>query len=76
MHAANSTVVEPRRQSRYFALCESCFWSATVLREVAVKCPSCPEGNVSLSPLAINEEYRLRLSPSAGLEMSFSRYAS
>ena len=60
---------------RYFALCESCFWSATVLRmkeQVAVACPMCAETRVSMIPLAINESYRLSLSPKSGLEVSFS----
>jgi len=60
---------------RHFALCESCFWSATVLfGKDAPACPSCrTEGNVSMIPLARDEEYRVKLSPRAGIEMSFSR---
>jgi hypothetical protein len=37
-----------------------------------LSCPACP-GPVSLIPLAKDEEYRLKVSPSAGLELSFSR---
>ncbi|AIC16346.1 hypothetical protein [Nitrososphaera viennensis] len=58
---------------RHFALCESCFWSATVFGRDAPACPSCTGGNVSMIPLARDEEYRVRVLPSAGVEMSFSR---
>jgi hypothetical protein len=60
---------------RHFALCESCFWSATVLfGKDAPACPSCStEGSVSMIPLAKDEEYRVKLSPCTGIEMSFSR---
>jgi hypothetical protein len=54
---------------RQFALCESCFWSATVLRmkdQVAIACPMCAESGVSMISLAINESYRLSLSPKSG----------
>jgi hypothetical protein len=55
-----------------FALCESCFWSATVFGRGIPSCPSCAGENVSMIPLAIDEQYRLKVS-GAGLEMSFSR---
>lgn len=54
---------------RYFALCESCFWSATVLRrkeQVAIACPICAESRVSMIPLVINGSYQLSLSPNSG----------
>lgn len=68
-----NAVVSQKLVRKRFALCESCFWSATVLYDRDVSCPSCPGSSVSLIPLAKDEEYRLRVSPSAGLEMSFSR---
>jgi hypothetical protein len=68
-----NTVTVSRKLERRFALCESCFWSATLLSERDVSCPSCPDSTVSLIPLAKDEQYRLRVSPSAGLELSFSR---
>ncbi|AIF82132.1 hypothetical protein NTE_00048 [Candidatus Nitrososphaera evergladensis SR1] len=63
---------------RHFALCESCFWSATVFgknnnNNLLPACPSCMGENVSLIPLSKDEEYQVRVSPSAGVEMSFSR---
>lgn len=58
----------------YFALCESCFWSATILRmDHDVVCTACTDSNVSLIPLAIEAQYRIKLGSSAGLELSFSR---
>ncbi len=70
---ANVVIVNQKLASKKFALCESCFWSATLLAERDISCPSCPRSNVSLIPLAKDEEYRLKVSPSAGLELSFSR---
>lgn len=58
--------------SLHFALCESCFWSATILRmKERVACPLCVDATVSLIPLAIDEQYRIKLGPGAGLELSF-----
>lgn len=71
MHA--NTIVSQKLVRKSFALCESCFWSATLLYERDVSCPSCPGSSVSLIPLAKDEEYRLKVSPSTGLELSFSR---
>lgn len=68
-----NTVTVSRELERRFALCESCFWSATLLSDRDVSCPSCLDSTVSLIPLAKDDEYRLRISPSAGLELSFSR---
>lgn len=57
---------------RNFALCDSCFWSATILHGDVVSCPMCAR-NVSLIPLASNEEYKLKMSPASGVEISFSK---
>lgn len=57
---------------KHFALCESCFWSATVFGVSMPACPACAGENISMIPLAGDEEYRLKVS-GAGLEMSFSR---
>ena len=57
----------------HFALCESCFWCATVINfKQQHVCPSC-SGSVSLIPLARDEQYRIEFGSSAGLEMSFSK---
>ena len=63
-----------------FALCESCFWSATLLdlpQEKSINnlyiCPVCPNKNISLIPLAKDEIYELSLTPKGGLDMTFSK---
>ena len=38
-----------------------------------VTCPACPDSSVSLIPLAMDEQYRIKLGTSAGLELSFSK---
>jgi hypothetical protein len=77
MRAANAVMENLLPDSsRHFALCESCFWSATVLKmKEFIACPMCPDSNVSLIPLTTNESYRLKLSPASGLEVSFSTLA-
>ncbi len=70
---ANTVTVNQKLASKTFALCESCFWSATLLAERYVSCPLCPDSSVSLIPFAKDEECRLKVSPLAGLELSFSR---
>jgi hypothetical protein len=60
--------------AKHFALCESCFWSATILMiEEDGACPMCTNDSVSLIPLAADEKYRINFGPSAGLELSFSK---
>lgn len=57
----------------HFVLCESCFWSATLLkiRENFV-CLACADVNISFIPLSINESSRLSMSAKSWLESSFS----
>jgi hypothetical protein len=70
---AINAVQQRKAGRRNFALCSSCFWSATILHEEKeVSCPVCAKG-VSLIPLAKDEGYRLKISPAAGVEVSFSR---
>ena len=69
-----NVVQERKAGRRSFALCNSCFWSATLFSETgSLACPSCSDGSVSLIPLALDEQYRLKLSPASGVEISFSR---
>jgi hypothetical protein len=65
---------------RYFALCESCFWSATIFtsdkkQEQNINtCPICfKENNISLIPLTKDEVYELSTRSKGGLEMKFSK---
>ena len=76
------------RYQRQFALCESCFWSATSLynpikekqnSEITTStdnltkvCPMCNKDSVVLIPLQENEAYQMSLGDKRGLEMQFS----
>lgn len=53
-------ILDNNNSSLHFVLCESCFWSATVLKmgEDSV-CPVCADSNVSFIPLSINESSQL-----------------
>ena len=64
---------------RHFALCESCFWSATIfisdIQEYKTNtCPVCFNDNsISLIPLTKDEVYKLSVSAKGGLEIKFSK---
>jgi hypothetical protein len=76
------------RYQRQFALCESCFWSATSLynpikekqnSEITTStdnltevCPICNKDSVVLIPLQENEVYQMSLGDKRGLEIEFS----
>jgi hypothetical protein len=66
---------------RHFALCESCFWSATIFKSDKKQehktnaCPVCFNDNsVSLIPLTKDEAYELSTRSKGGLEMKFSKF--
>lgn len=59
----------------FFALCESCYWTASVLgmsKPCLNACPLCCKDNVALIPLCCDESYRYALSEAQGLELYFS----
>jgi hypothetical protein len=64
---------------RQFVLCESCFWSATILRSgernmhITSSCPVCSSDNISLIPLTSDDVYELDVGSKCGLEIEFSR---
>ena len=65
---------------RHFALCELCFWSATIFKsdkkqeQIINTCPICFNGNnISLMPLTKDEVYELSTRSKGGLEMKFSK---
>ncbi|HJR46911.1 MAG TPA: hypothetical protein VJ799_02020 [Nitrososphaeraceae archaeon] len=76
------------KYQRQFALCESCFWSATSLynpikekqnSEITTStdnltevCPMCNKDSVVLIPLQENEAYQMSLGDKRGLEIEFS----
>ena len=58
---------------RLFALCESCYWTATIFARVeSYECPLCPDKNVELIPLNLDEKYEYQLIPNKGLAIKFS----
>ena len=59
--------------NRSFALCESCYWTATIFTRIeSYKCPVCRGENVELIPLNLDEKYEYQLEPDKGLEIKFS----
>ena len=65
---------------RHFALCESCFWSATIFKSDKKQehktntCPVCfNDSSVSLIPLIKDEVYELSMRSKGGIEMKFSK---
>ena len=68
-------VVERKYDSRkrFFGLCESCYWTATILREIeSWQCPVCLSDNVSLIPLSKDEKYEYSIKRKQGLQLKFS----
>jgi hypothetical protein len=63
----------------HFALCESCFWSATIFKSDIQEhkintCPVCfNDTSISLIPLTKDEVYELSVRSKGGLEMKFSK---
>src|ERR671918_1790605 len=70
-HTMKNLILDNSTSSLHFVLCESCFWSATILKmgEDYV-CPTCTDSNVSFIPLSINESSRLSMSAKSWLEAS------
>jgi hypothetical protein len=59
--------------NRMFALCESCYWTATILTKIEnYECPVCRVDNVALIPLNLDEKYEYQLEPKQGLYIKFS----
>lgn len=70
-HTMKNLILDNSTSSLHFVLCESCFWSATILKmgEDCV-CPTCTDSNVSFIPLSINESSRLSMNAKSWLEAS------
>jgi hypothetical protein len=61
-------------QNRIFALCESCYWTATFFTKIeSFECPVCRGENVALIPLNLEEKYEYQFEPKRGLHIKFSR---
>ena len=59
--------------NRIFALCESCYWTATFFTKIEnYECPVCRGENVALIPLSLEEKYEYQFEPKLGLDIKFS----
>lgn len=60
-------------KNRLFALCEDCYWTASILKEVETfRCPVCLCDRVSLIPICKEEKYEYSIDPKQGLQIKFS----
>jgi hypothetical protein len=84
MYSVNVNVTPLKECQHDFALCESCFWCATIFNDsIKVEdnnnnntfqiCPICKNKSVSLMHLAKDERYTLLVGDKRGLEMKFSK---
>jgi hypothetical protein len=87
MYLASPMTTKPLYQyERQFAICESCFWCATLFQKLNTiniiidglkqhqVCPSCKNKSISLVPLAKDEGYTIAMEGKRGLEIEFSRH--
>jgi len=59
--------------NRSFALCESCYWTATIFTKIeSYECPVCRGENLELIALNLDEKYEYQLEPNKGLDIKFS----
>ena len=83
MYLANIVTTRPLYEYEcQFAICESCFWCATIFHKAAVKqdheeyaietsnnlqiCPACKNKSISLTPLAKDEIYGIAMEGKRG----------
>ncbi len=88
MYLASPITTKPLYEyERKFAICESCFWCATVFQKPDNNssnnsnnslqhkiCPLCNNESISLIPLAKDEGYTIAMESKRGLEMEFSKH--
>ena len=78
-YSVNSQIESSYVSDRQFLLCETCFWSATIIRSTQKNaiiincCPVCSNSNISVIPLTNDDAYELYVRSNGGLEMKFSR---
>jgi hypothetical protein len=83
------TTTKPLYQyERQFAICESCFWCATIFQRLDASsnnnsdgleqqqriCPLCKNKSISLIPLDKDEGYTIAIKGKRGLEIEFSKH--
>jgi hypothetical protein len=60
-------------QTRVFALCESCYWTASIFMKIkSYQCPICLSKDVALMPLNLDEKYEFDIEQKRGLQIKFS----
>jgi len=60
-------------QNRAFALCESCYWTATFFMKIeGFQCPICLSKDVAFIPLNLDEKYEFDFERKRGLQIKFS----
>ena len=75
----NNKNINYTADNHHFALCESCFWSATIFKSNIQEnktntCPVCFNDNsISLIPLTKDEAYEVYVRAKGGLKIKFSR---
>ena len=58
--------------NRLFALCESCYWTATIFTKIeSYDCPVCQSKNIALIPLSLDEKYDYKYELKQGLQINF-----
>ena len=85
MYLSNIITTRPLYEyERQFAICESCFWCATIFQKIDIDrsnndslqqqiCPLCKNKSISLIPLAKDEGYTIAIEGKRGLEIEFSK---
>jgi hypothetical protein len=86
MYSVNVNVRPLQECQHEFALCESCFWCATIFNKSIKEqeyvaednafqiCPICKDKCVSLMHLAKNERYTVSIGDKRGLEMNSQNF--
>ena len=71
-----STVILEKKydyNNRLFALCESCYWTATFFTKIeSYECPVCQSRDIALIPLNRDEKYDYKYELKQGLQINFS----
>lgn len=56
-----------------FAICNSCYWCASLLLDSSIKCPICEsDKNVEVMSISNNESFKVSRDPKAGIILAFS----
>ncbi len=78
-YSVNSQIGSSYVSGRQFLLCETCFWSATIIKliqknaTIINSCPVCSNSNIAVIPLTDDDVYELYVRSKGGLEIKFSR---